>query len=151
PHRFAGRSAGPLRRILCSSSKDWRILVKNPVSHSQRRGATLVLSAFLMIVMLAMIAFAIDCGYILLLRTQLQVAADSAALAAAQVMGSPTTDPVAKAKEYAAYHKAGGRQIQLNSTDIEYGTWDATTKKFLPSVSLGNAMRITTRLDASHG
>jgi hypothetical protein len=110
-----------------------------------------MLSVFLMIAMLAMIAFAVDCGYILLVRTQLQVAADSSALAAAQVIGSTQTDPLTKAKEYASYHYAGGKKVQLNNGDIEYGTWDATTKKFLPSVGLGNAIRVTTKLDAAHG
>jgi uncharacterized protein YegL len=118
---------------------------------ASRRGATLVLSVFLMIVMLAMIAFAVDCGYMLLVRTQLQVAADSAALAAAQVMGSPQTDPVTKAKEYAAYHNAGGKKVDLQNNDIEYGTWDATTKQFIPSAVLGNAIRVTAKRDASHG
>lgn len=118
---------------------------------TQRRGATLVLSAFLMIAMLGMIAFAVDCGYILLVRTQLQVAADSSALAAAQVIGSTLSDPVTKAKEYANYHYAGGKKVQLNNGDIEYGTWDATSKAFLPSAGLGNAIRVTTRLDANHG
>jgi hypothetical protein len=116
-----------------------------------RRGATLMLSVFLLIVMLGFVAFAVDVGYILLVRTQLQVAADSAALAAAQVMGSPLTDPVTKAKEYAAYHQAGGRKIELKNGDIEYGTWDATGRKFAPSSQLGNAIRVTTKLDANHG
>ncbi|MCC7086370.1 MAG: VWA domain-containing protein [Pirellulales bacterium] len=118
---------------------------------SYRRGATLMLAAFLMIVLMAMVAFGVDCGYMLLVRTQLQVAADSSALAAAQVIGSPLTDPTTKAKEYAGYHCAGGRPIQLNNADVEYGTWDATSRQFEPSAALGNAIRITTRLDANHG
>src|SRR5689334_17020340 len=104
-----------------------------------------------MVVMLAMVGFAVDCGYMLLVRTQLQVAADAAALAGAQVINSPTTDPITKAKEYASYHKAGGRQIQLNNGDIEYGTWDATARKFIPSALSGNAIRVTARVDANHG
>ncbi len=116
-----------------------------------RRGATLMLAVFLMIVMMAMVAFAIDLGYILLVRTQLQTAADSSVLAAAQVMGSTQTDPITQAKAYAARHYAGGRQVSLNNGDIEYGTWDATLRKFSPSAQLGNAIRVTTKLDASHG
>src|SRR5262245_35121272 len=47
-----------------------------------RRGTILVLSAILMVAMLAMIAFAVDVGYLQVARTQLQQAADSAAIAA---------------------------------------------------------------------
>ena len=47
-----------------------------------RRGAVIVLTAFLLIVMLAMVAFALDIGYILVAKTELQQAADSAAMAA---------------------------------------------------------------------
>ena len=59
-----------------------------------RRGVTLVLAAFLMVLMLGMVAFAVDCGYMVLVRSQLQGAADAAAMAAAEVMGSTETDPV---------------------------------------------------------
>ncbi len=49
----------------------------------RRRGNVLVLCAFLMIGLLAMIAFAVDIGYILVARDQLQRSADASALAAA--------------------------------------------------------------------
>jgi len=47
-----------------------------------RRGFIAVLTALLMVMMLAMLAFAIDIGYLQVARTQLQHAADAAALAA---------------------------------------------------------------------
>ena len=47
----------------------------------RRRGAIAVLSAFLMVGMLAMVALAIDVGYLQVARTQLQQSADAAALA----------------------------------------------------------------------
>lgn len=49
----------------------------------QRRGAVVVLAAFLMIFMLSMIAFAVDMGYMMNADSELQRAADAAALAAA--------------------------------------------------------------------
>jgi hypothetical protein len=48
-----------------------------------RQGAVVVLAAFLMIVMLGAIAFAVDVGMLLLARTELQRTADAAAIAAA--------------------------------------------------------------------
>lgn len=49
----------------------------------RRRGNVLVLCAFMMVGLLAMIAFAVDIGYILVARDQLQRSADASALAAA--------------------------------------------------------------------
>jgi hypothetical protein len=120
-------------------------------AYAARRGATLVLAALLMIVMLGMVAFAVDCGYMSLVRGQLQVAADSAAMAAAQVMGVSQSDPVQTAKTFAGYHYAGGRNVSLQNSDVEYGVWDASALTFTPSSTVGNALRISAKLDASHG
>ena len=48
-----------------------------------REGSIIVLAAVFLVVMLAMLAFAIDVGMIVVERTKLQAAADSVALAAA--------------------------------------------------------------------
>jgi Flp pilus assembly protein TadG len=52
----------------------------------QRRGAVVPLTALLLIVIMAFLAFAIDLGYALIVRAQLQNAADAAALAGASQM-----------------------------------------------------------------
>lgn len=49
----------------------------------RRKGAILVLAVLFMIVMLAVVAFAVDLGYLNVARTELQRSADSAAIAAA--------------------------------------------------------------------
>jgi hypothetical protein len=116
-----------------------------------RRGATLVLAAFLMVLMLGMVAFAVDCGYMVLVRSQLQGAVDSAAMAASAVMGSTQTNPVSTAQQFAAYHNAGGRQVNLADGDIENGVWNSTSRTFTPTTQVGNALRITARMDANHG
>ena len=97
-------------------------------SRRARRGAIVVLAAFMIIAMLGMIAFAIDVGVMLLLKTQLQVAADSAAMAAAAVLGGENSDPVATGQEFSAYHKAGGKDVTLSASDIEHGTWDSSAR-----------------------
>ena len=56
-----------------------------------RRGIIAVLAALLFIVMLGMVAFAVDLGYTAMIQTQLQAAADSAALAAAGSSNLPQT------------------------------------------------------------
>jgi Flp pilus assembly protein TadG len=49
---------------------------------SRRRGNTLVLCAVMMVMLFAMVAFAVDLGYVMTARSQLQTSADAAALAA---------------------------------------------------------------------
>jgi hypothetical protein len=58
------------------------------ISHRRRKGAVLVLSALLMIVLLGMVAFAVDTGTILIAKSEAQRCADAAALAAAWEMVS---------------------------------------------------------------
>ena len=122
-----------------------------PRNRARRRAATLVLAVFLMVLMLGMVAFAIDVGYIALVRTQLQVAADSSAMAAAAAMTLPQSEMVATARQYAGYHQGGGKNVQLTASDVEYGTWDATSRRFTASPTPGNAIRVTARRDASSG
>ncbi len=114
-----------------------------------RRGVTLVLAAIFTVVMLGVIAFAIDLGHVVLVRTQLQVAADSAAMAAAASMGLPRNEMLAVANEYAGYHSAQAKSVELLDEEIEYGTWDTTTRTFTPSPTHGNAIRVTARTHAS--
>ncbi len=116
-----------------------------------RRGAIVVLAAILVVVMLGIIALALDLGYVLLVRTQLQAAADSSALAAAASTNLSRGQMEAVAQQYAGYHQAAGRAVQLNPSDIEYGRWDTTTRVFTPSAVVGNAVRVTTRTDQATG
>ncbi len=52
-------------------------------SRTRRRATVLVLSTVLMFVLLFFVAFAIDLGYMMSVKSQLQNAADAAALALA--------------------------------------------------------------------
>ena len=117
---------------------------------SQRRGAVVILAAFLMVVLLAMIAFALDSGYVVLARTQLQAAADSGALAAAGVMGQDQTTATQTGIQFAAKNTIGNKAIQVNSADVVYGTWDTTTRSFAPSSQgMSNAVKVTARADST--
>lgn len=100
-----------------------------------RRGAVTALVAILMVGLLALMAFAIDLGYIALARTELQTAGDSAALAAASQLqsGVPAAyqaKSLQKAKEFAAYNRGGSQSVVLANSDVEFGTWDSVTKTF---------------------
>ena len=76
-----------------------------------RRGATLVLAVIFIVVLLGVIAFSIDLGYVVLVRTQLQVAADSSALASACSMGLPRDEMLAVAQKFAGYHTTQGKSV----------------------------------------
>ena len=104
--------------------------MKSQTKQHSRRGAIVVLTAFLMIFMMGMIALSIDTGMILVTRTQLQAAADSSAMAAAAVLGSSGSGRGSHSEAICALHKAGGAAISLASSDIEYGTWDSTVRQF---------------------
>lgn len=96
-----------------------------------RRGSIVVLAAFLLVVVVGMVAFAVDLGCITNTRSELQNVADAAALAgASQLMdrntlrGSSTSASriaaiAAEAQSYAQMNMAGGVYITLapNSTN----------------------------------
>ncbi len=116
-----------------------------------RRGAVVVLAALLMVILLGMVAFAVDLGYIMVARTQLQTATDSAALAAAGSLAETGEQVISTAQQYAGYQRIGGVPVAVAREDVIFGTWDATTMTFTPSPSSGNAVRITARVNDGTG
>jgi hypothetical protein len=145
--------------------------------HSRpRRAAVVPLAALLMTVLIGMLAFSIDIGYICAVEAELQAAADSAALAGAQQMQnafvsyySPgqtqqfliytqlTTDtanpasPIPTAQQFAAANRAGGVYIQVPTSDITFSYYDGTNP-FVPAsypTYFPNTITVTTRRDST--
>ena len=105
-----------------------------------RRGAILVLAAVLMVVLLGFVAMTVDNGFIQLTRTQLQCAADAAALSGAMEL-SGTDDPALvrtnanrEIMQTAAMYRAGDRSsVTIDpAADITYGklVWNATSQNY---------------------
>ncbi len=104
-----------------------------PRTRPSRRGTILVLSAFLMIAMMAMVAMAIDLGVILVAKEESQRCADSAAIAAAwefvsnEGLTSGGYDPLAntnartRASEYANKNAILLSNPALATSDVEVG------------------------------
>jgi Flp pilus assembly protein TadG len=118
----------------------------------ERRGNIVVLSAFLMILMMALAAFAVDIGYIAEARTQLQKSADASALAAAAKLPSLSTATLA-AMGTATLNKTNITPA-LKSSDIVYGWWDRDTATFYSPKPVGrsyNAVKITLRRTKANG
>lgn len=137
---------------------------------NQRRGAVVVLAAFLSVVLFGFAALTLDIGYLCLARSQLQNAADSAALASAvhlldesrlntvtaDLMAPPFALIRSTAQEFAAMNEAAGRPVTLadnptNDPDGEIVVAQLTTPGDLNETLLFltpsqyNTVRVSTR------
>jgi Flp pilus assembly protein TadG len=138
---------------------------------ASRRGAVVPLIALMLVPFTGLVAFAIDIAWIVQSRSDLQSAADAAALAGAeQLMNGyvqyslpgqtlksliiTTSEASAKtyAKAYAGYNAAGGvSSLTLNDADIEFGFTDASNNYTPAPTYTGypNTVKVTMRLDSS--
>jgi hypothetical protein len=118
----------------------------------RRRAVVLVFFAVMLLVIVGMVAFALDVGRMVLVRTQLQAAADSAAIAAASQLGGSYDDVYQLAHDIAKEHHTANVPVEVPKKDVEIGVWDARTRTFTPSdEQTGNAVRVRTYRDAAHG
>jgi Flp pilus assembly protein TadG len=125
--------------------------MKRP-SPSRRRGNIVVLSAVLIVAMMAMLAFAVDLGYIAAARTELQRSADAAALAAANQL--PSLSNATLAASACAQDNQTSITPTLKPTDLVFGYWNRDTATFSNPKPLGrpyNAVRVTLRRTAANG
>jgi hypothetical protein len=99
-----------------------------------------VLAAFLLAAMFAMVAFAIDLGYIVHIRTELQRTADAAALAAV------TRLPDKQAATDIAIQVANDNKATSNGglkvSEIKFGWWDRDTATFTGGTANVNAAKV---------
>jgi Flp pilus assembly protein TadG len=115
--------------------------------HARRSGAIVVWFAILVPVLMGMVAFAVDVGFMCLARNHLQVAADSGAMGGVGALATSQAAAKAKAKEMAEKHFAGasGDSIAMQDADIVAGTWDQATRTFTATTNGPNAVQVTTR------
>jgi hypothetical protein len=102
-----------------------------------RRGSMLTLVAVMMVVIVAVTAFAIDTGYIVCARTQLRSAADSAVLAGAGALTEGQSLDLCRGQ--AVYYS--NLNAPQSTTTISFGTWNPTSKTFTSGTSQPNAVR----------
>ena len=101
-----------------------------------RPGAILVLTALLLVVFCGFLAFGLDVGYMLLVRTQLQTAADAAAMAATDALRQSGSVTSAKQAAYdiAEMNHVGGSDLHLDvNSDVVFGrrTYDSATSQWV--------------------
>jgi Flp pilus assembly protein TadG len=114
-------------------------------SRHLRRANIAVWAAIVLVVMIAMIAFGVDVGYMALSRTQVAAAVDSATMAAAATMAEEDNVVFAEAAKFAKQHTIGNTPIEVKPGDVQFGNWDTTQRTFttVPTGERGNAVRVT--------
>ena len=135
---------------------------RNRNSRNQRRGNILVLSAVMMVMVMAFVAFALDLGSVCVARGELQRCADSAAMAAAwdlinndpALTGSSNYTTLknnsrAKATQYALWNKVLSASPAVPNADVEVGVMTDPTAENATinttSTYVPNAVRVTVR------
>lgn len=116
------------------------------LSGSNRHGAILVLAMILLVGVFAFVALTVDIGYMAVVKTQLQGAADAAALGSAQEIPLGSSTVTASAQSLAGSNKAAGQPVVLDSADVELGFYDFANKTFVVAPTSANAVRVTTRV-----
>lgn len=111
-----------------------------------RRGAILVLGMILLVGVFAFVALTVDIGYMAVVKTQLQGAADAAALGSAQDIPFGTSAVKTSAQNLAGKNRAAGQPVVLDSSDVELGFYDFAAKQFVVNPAAANAVRVTTRV-----
>jgi len=121
----------------------------------RRRGSVLVWVTILMMVILGFTALAVDVGHIYVVQADLQLAADSAALAGAESLTKGQPAAQQRAIEFAAKNNANGGPVNIASSDVELGLWNSVSQTFTPlsanSTFGPDAVRVTARLNESSG
>ena len=122
-----------------------------------QRGATAVLVALIMVVLLGIVALAVDVGYVMVTRNDLQNIADAGALAGTGELGHqykeaapglPLTGLIAnEIQQVANQNIAGNRSISIGASDIHLGQWDGSTNTFTSTLVDPNAVRVIARRD----
>ena len=123
---------------------------KSPTNN--RRGAVVVLTALLLVALLAMVGFAVDVGYIVHARTELQRTADACSLAAVAELPEEVDAKVTAYNYSVNNHGSVGPALDFN--DIEIGYWDRDTATFnspAPPGENNNAVRVRLNRTAAAG
>src|SRR5438132_12319122 len=143
-----------------------------PLNTRARRGALIPLFALLLVPLLGMLAFSIDAGWMVLVRTDLQNTADAAVLAGAEKLqdmyvqyyspGQPSQgtilaraltnsgpdSPMGTAEKFAALNKAGNVNITLLDQDVTFGFTDAQGNYTSPYLAgFPNTIQVIVRRD----
>ena len=115
------------------------------------RGAVLVVVALSVLFLVGLASFAVDVSYYYVLRNQLQISADSAALSALDELPNAAAAR-ATARDYAGKNMpANVNGTVLTDGDILVGNWNVATRTFVNGATPLNAVQVTTRRAQANG
>jgi hypothetical protein len=122
----------------------------------RRRGSVLLYTTATLIAIIGFAAVAIDFGALRLAKTELQTAADAAALYGVTGLDRSPAEARRRVRESLAENPVQGRQIQVSDARIEFGVWDVRAREFrsLPERMAGTATAIRVHIemtDATNG
>jgi Flp pilus assembly protein TadG len=111
-----------------------KTLFDTTVKFKNEKGVTLVYVALLIVVLIGIAALAVDIGYVMVSKNELQNAADGAALAGARQLGENYKDGVSPvstnvlnvAQTTASQNKATGLNLAVGNVVASTGHWDPT-------------------------
>lgn len=122
----------------------------------KRHGSVLVWTAIFMGAGIGLLALVGDLGYVMLCGVRLQDAADAGALAGAQVVQNDAGLAASQTAAFARANMAAGRSVHLTPNpsndpggDIVVGQYNQISRRFLPTLLLPNAVKVTARLTGS--
>ncbi len=124
---------------------------QRPAASEAARGAALVWATVTTVLVMLFASFAVDLGRVMVARSELQAAADSAARAGVNVFQATrsSTNAVSAAVASASENRADATPVALDpNLDVQIGVWNATNRTFTPSSSPtpnANAVRVTAR------
>lgn len=113
-----------------------------------RTGATLVIVASLMTVIIGVAAIAIDASRLYVMRAELQTTADASAIAGiVEVKNKRPTNATTVALNYVPFNTVERNVATVAANNVEGGSWDFATNTFTPLASWTdpalNAVRVT--------
>ena len=127
-----------------------------------RRGNILVLSAMLMVILVGMVAFAVDTGFMFSMQTELQRSVDAAALAAAGGLVEGEAGAREKMAEYLLRNPIGTNGVTLDEDqfdeqiadflleheedlEVKFGNWNSESGQLEPALENPSGVRVSMR------
>jgi Flp pilus assembly protein TadG len=128
---------------------------------ADQSGTVVLITAMFIFVLLGCGALALDIGHIVMVKSQLEKAADAGALAGArglwpEVLPITADDPMTPnydnainmATSAASQNAVDGRNLASAEITVQVGQWDYTNRSFIPGfTSDSNSVRVTTHRD----
>ncbi len=128
-----------------------RLVAGGTRTRRDRRGATIVLVAILMVALVGMTAFAVDVSRMYVGANELQTVADASALRGAQrLQSNPGVDPSSEIIAYSLANEAMNGTVAAQDIVVEAATWTESSATLTTGVGWANAnaVQVTARKTA---